>query len=214
MAIFPLLTVQDLSFSFPGRTLWNDLSFTARSQEYVVITGESGSGKTTLLQCLGSLEKPTSGRIFYNDVEVSALKGKEQRSFLRNHVSFVFQNSGLVPSWNVRKNLEFGGFKVEEHQEQVYRACERFGLNTQLLDTPAYQLSGGEQQRIGIIRAAVRETPLILLDEPTAALDDYHAQCVLDFLQEHCRNGGIAIVVTHDYRVIEQTNSRVHLTAS
>lgn len=97
------LQATDLSFSFGERKIWSNLNFSLIPGKALYITGESGSGKTTLLQCAGSLIPPTSGKIYCDGVDISRLQGKSQRIFLRNSVSFVFQNSNLVPSWSLQK---------------------------------------------------------------------------------------------------------------
>lgn len=205
------LTVTDLSFRYPQKTLWENISFTASAGSFIVLRGHSGSGKTTLLQCLGGLEKPTGGSIEANGVNPSTLKGRAQQNFLRTQVSFSFQNSGLVASWTVRQNLDIAGYKVAHHEDHVRTVFDRFSLDYSHLDEPVFQLSGGEQQRVGLIRLALRRTPLVFLDEPTAALDHDNATRVIDFITQHCTDGGIAVVATHDARLIEHADTSILL---
>ncbi|WP_237233081.1 ABC transporter ATP-binding protein [Rothia nasisuis] len=205
------LTLSELRYSFPQRTLWENLSIKAESGHFIAIRGHSGSGKTTLLQCIGSLERPSAGTIDFNGINPSTLKGKAKRDFLRNTVSLAFQNSGLVASWSVRKNLDLAGYKVNQDQPRAEATFNRFNLDYSFLDKPVYQLSGGEQQRVSLIRLALRNTPLVLLDEPTAALDDDNAQRVLNFIQDHCNQGGIAVVATHDARLLGYAHDSINL---
>lgn len=205
------LTLSELRYSFPVRTLWENLSIIAESGHFIALRGHSGSGKTTLLQCIGSLERPSAGTIDFNGINPSTLKGKAKRDFLRNTVSLAFQNSGLVASWSVRKNLDLAGYKVSQDQPRAEATFNRFNLDYSFLDKPVYQLSGGEQQRVGLIRLALRDTPLVLLDEPTAALDDDNAQRVLNFIQDHCNQGGVAVVATHDARLLGYAHDSIDL---
>lgn len=206
------ITAKSLSFEYPGRVVWQELSFTLTPGSLAAVRGESGSGKTTLLQCLGSLEQPTTGSLCVFGQDVGALRGAALRAFRRNCVGFVFQNAGLVASWSVRKNVEVGGYRIKDDPERAREVFEGFGLPFDLLDVPVHRLSGGEQQRVGIIRLALRRPPLMLLDEPTAALDDENSQRVTNFLRGHCRSGGIALVATHDARVVEHVTDDISLS--
>lgn len=204
--------VSNLSYSFKERILWSDLNFSMNSGDSIFITGPSGSGKTTLLQCLGALEKPSSGSILFGNLRIDKLKKKERRSFLKNSVSFVFQNSGLVPSWSVKKNIELGNHQRTKNSDAVEDNLRYFCLDPQLLNQPAYTLSGGEQQRVALVRASLRQTPLLILDEPTAALDDTNAMIVSNFIDTHTALGGIAIIATHDPRLLNESRKNIHMT--
>lgn len=205
------ILARGLAFEYPGRTLWQDLSFTVSPGSYTVVVGESGSGKTTLLQSLGSLERPSTGALHVLGQEPAKLRGSAKRDFLRNKVGFSFQNAGVVASWTVKKNLEVGGYQLRDDPEWAREIFQRFSLPFEFINTPVYRLSGGEQQRVGIIRLALRRPPLLLMDEPTAALDDKNAQRVTDFLTEHCKAGGIAVVATHDARVTKHADLTLQL---
>lgn len=111
----------------------------------------------------------------------------------------------------MRKNVEIGGYRIKDDPERAREIIESFGLPFDFLDIPAHRLSGGEQQRVGLIRLALRRPPLMLLDEPTAALDDENSHRVTDFLRGHCRTGGIAVVATHDARVVEHVTDDIKL---
>lgn len=208
------IQAENLSFKYPGRTVWQDVSFTVAPGSLTALLGESGSGKTTLLQCLGSLERPTEGTLTVHGHPMSALRGAALRQFRRTHVGFVFQNAGLVASWSVRKNIEVGGYRVNNDPQHARAVFDHFGLSFNFLDTAAHRLSGGEQQRVALIRLALRRPPLMLLDEPTSALDDENSHRVTDFLRDHCDAGGIAVVATHDARVINHVDQRVQLDSA
>lgn len=205
------IQAKQLRFEYPSRTVWHDLSFTVTPGSFTAVLGESGSGKTTLLQCLGSLEQPTAGTLNVLGHTISTLRGAALRQFRRHCVGFVFQNAGLVASWSVRKNIEVGGYRIKNDPARAQEIFDHFGLPFDFLDTAAHRLSGGEQQRVGLIRLALRRPPLMLLDEPTAALDDKNSCRVTTFLRDHCDAGGIAIVATHDDRIIEHVDQRIEL---
>lgn len=211
MKIGNSLIVTDLGFRYPQKTLWENINFTASAGSFIALRGHSGSGKTTLLQCLGGLETPTEGSIKVNGLNPTTLKGHQKQNFLRTQVSFAFQNSGLVASWTVRQNLDIAGYSVAQHEAEVRTVFERFSLPYSHLDRPVFQLSGGEQQRVGLIRLALRKTPLVLLDEPTAALDDANTTRVIDFVTHHCTHGGIAVIATHDPRLVEHADTSILL---
>lgn len=210
------LSVRQIAYEFPGRVLWSGIDFDVRAGELVVLRGQSGSGKTTLLQCVGALDRPATGDITVAGTSVTGLHGKAKREFLRHTVGFSFQNSGLVASWSVRKNLEIGGAKVsgEKGRAMSNRAraiFEHFHFSPEAVDTPAFRLSGGEQQRVSIMRLALRRPDLLLLDEPSSALDDENTERLLSFIGEHRHAGGSALVATHDARVIACADHEITL---
>lgn len=209
------VTAYELSYEFPGRVLWSDLTFTLEGGQVMALCGPSGSGKTTLLQCIGSLDQPTSGNISVSGVSVNNLKGKEHRQFLRHSVGFLFQNTGIVASWSVRKNLEVSGARVRGQGSKIssetIEAFEHFGLSPKLIDTTAYRLSGGEQQRVAMMRLALRRPAVLLLDEPSSALDDENTEKLMKFIERHCQDGGSAIIATHDARIIEKSDELLRL---
>ncbi|WOQ15453.1 ABC transporter ATP-binding protein [Raineyella sp. W15-4] len=201
----------DLEFAYPGRVLWRGLDVEIEPGMVTAVCGQSGSGKTTFLQCLGSLEKMTSGELVVCGTGMAALRGGSRRRFLRETVGFLFQNFGLVASWSVRKNLEVGGYRFSRDLSGIEEVFDRFDLPIALLSTPAYRLSGGEQQRVALIRLALRQPRILLMDEPTSALDDENTTRLNDFVTDHCRSGGIAVIATHDARVVERADLIIRL---
>lgn len=206
------VSVDGASYEFPGRVLWHDVTFSVASGQVLALRGQSGSGKTTLLQCVGSLERPTSGEITVAGARVGHLRGRQHRRFLRESVGFVFQNAGLVASWSVRKNLEISGARLSERRDgsalssAAVDVFDQFALSPSLISTPVLRLSGGEQQRIALVRLALRRPTVLLLDEPSSALDDANTDRLLTFIDRHCRAGGSAVIATHDMRVIERAD--------
>lgn len=205
------ITGRDLEFAYPGRVLWSDLDVEIEPGTVTAVCGQSGAGKTTFLQCLGSLEKMTGGELVVCGADMATLRGGSRRRFLRRTVGFLFQNFGLVASWSVRKNLQVGGVRLSRDHSDLEEVFDRFGLPIALLSTPASRLSGGEQQRVALIRLALRQPHVLLMDEPTSALDDENTTRLNDFVTDHCRSGGIAVIATHDARVIGRAEHLIHL---
>ncbi|MBM7413017.1 putative ABC transport system ATP-binding protein [Clavibacter michiganensis] len=201
-----------LAFDYPGRRVWGGLSFTVEDGQFLALRGESGSGKTTLLQCLGSLASPSAGALRVNGVEPGRIRGEERRAFRRSAVGFAFQNAGIVASWTVRQNLEVIGARANADDRDVRDAFDRFELPLSALASPAHRLSGGEQQRIALVRLVLQRPQLLLLDEPTASLDDENAARVSDFVAEHCKAGGTVIAATHDVRLSANADADLVLT--
>ena len=151
-----------------------DVNFSVEQGEYVAIMGESGSGKSTLLNILAALDKPTEGKVFLKEKDLSKVKEKEMAAFRRNNLGFVFQDSVLLPWKNVRQNAEFPLViqkkQTKENEEKLDELLELAGLSEFKTALPR-ELSGGMKQRVSIVRALSYDAPLLLMDEPFGALD-------------------------------------------
>lgn len=151
-----------------------DISFKIKSGEVFVIMGLSGSGKSTLIRCLTRLVEPSSGQVIINGKDVTAMTSQQLIEFRRTQVAMVFQHYGLLPHRTVLENVAFGlklrGMPREENEEKALATIQKVGLRGWEKRYPA-QLSGGMQQRVGIARALVQDTDLLLLDEPFSGLD-------------------------------------------
>jgi putative ABC transport system ATP-binding protein len=169
----------------------------------VAIVGPSGCGKSTLLGLLGGLEKPSMGRIWLDDVEISSLPEAERARVRRESIGFVFQSYDLLPFLTARENVEFqqaltGGSGTSDPSADLIK---RLGLGEHAAKLPD-QLSGGQRQRVGIARALAHAPRLILGDEPTGELDSETSSSVLDLMLEAQKmTGATLIVVTHDVDV-------------
>jgi len=210
----PILRVEHVSKVFgSGRTLVravDDVDFAASSGEMVVIMGPSGSGKTTLLTMIGGLLRPTSGRIFIDGIDVTAMRRGELPRVRRHHVGFVFQTFNLLDALSAQENVEVAlnvaGVAGGEARERARALLVEAGLEGRL-DFKAKDLSGGEKQRVCIARALANEPRLLLADEPTANLDTRHGHEVMELLHDLTRGQGrTAIVVSHDLRLREMAD--------
>lgn len=173
--------------------------------EVVVIMGPSGSGKTTLLDIIGCLLKPTEGRIFIEDVDVSQLNDNAIARIRGEKIGFIFQQYNLIPSASAQDNVELplriNGKSKKEAREKAVSLLKLVGLGGRVDHRPG-ELSGGEQQRVAIARALANDPHIILADEPTGNLDTRTGQHILDLLGKLSSEKGYTIVViTHDPRV-------------
>lgn len=173
--------------------------------EQYVIQGASGSGKSTLLYLIGGLDKPTSGRILIGDQEISHLNDAQLAHYRNQHVGFVFQFHFLLPSMKCLENIllpaQIANTDTAQVKTWIMGLAERLGV-THCLNKYPYQLSGGEQQRVNILRALSLKPKLLLCDEPTGNLDSKNTVKVVELLHELSRDyQATLIVVTHDNKV-------------
>ncbi|MEI2728372.1 MAG: ABC transporter ATP-binding protein [Candidatus Nanopelagicales bacterium] len=188
-----------------------DASLSVEEGQFVSLLGPSGSGKTTLISMIGGLLTPTSGTIRLGDQMVSDMTKKELTSLRAERVGFVFQSSNLVPFLTARENLLYVASLPKNHNRKVAakRADEllgELGLSDRANNIPE-KLSGGERQRVAIGRALMNDPDLILVDEPTAALDTALGRQVVQLLaREVKQRGKTGIMVTHDLRMVEYTD--------
>ncbi len=212
------LSVKTLTVEFSGagykiRPL-NGFSFDCDDGQLVVLLGPSGCGKTTLLSCLAGLLKPTSGSIWFNETEVTALRGPALSAYRRHTVGVVFQAFNLIPSLNALSNvmvpLRLSGVRRSVAREKATGLLAQVGLDERANHRPD-QLSGGQQQRVAIARALVYDPPLILADEPTAHLDFIQVEGILRLLRTLASPGRTVVVATHDQRITQLADKIVEL---
>jgi ABC-type lipoprotein export system ATPase subunit len=169
---------------------------------FVAIEGRSGSGKTSLLNCIGGLDRPTSGMVHVFGNEISAIEEKYLSTWRLNKVGFVFQNFGLLPTLSAYENVELvlriAGIKSKIRRERTGHVLEEVGLS-KWVDHRPYELSGGQQQRVAIARALVNNPQLILADEPTGELDSQTARSILVLFQQIVAAEQVTVlIVSHD----------------
>jgi putative ABC transport system ATP-binding protein len=207
------LTVEFMGAGYKVRPL-NGFSFDCDDGQLVVLLGPSGCGKTTLLSCLAGLLKPTSGSIWFNDAEVTGLRGPALSAYRRKTVGVVFQAFNLIPSLNALSNvmvpLRLSGVSRSVARERASALLAQVGLDERVKHRPD-QLSGGQQQRVAIARALVYDPPLILADEPTAHLDFIQVEGILRLLRTLAAPGRTVVVATHDQRITQLADKVVEL---
>src|SRR5437762_2333122 len=182
--------------------------------EFVAVVGRSGSGKTTMLDVLGLLLKPTSGSLFIDDVDTAKLNDRDRAHMRARRVGFVFQEYNLLSGLNVLENVMLPLRYVKDGKNGRQRAVElieRVGLSDRVRHRPS-ELSGGQMQRVAIARSMVNSPSLILLDEPTGAVDTETAQQLVDLLKRLNREDQVTIVlVTHDLDIAAQASRQIRL---
>jgi cell division transport system ATP-binding protein len=194
-----------------GTIVLEDISFEIKEGEFVSIVGKSGAGKTTLIRLILGLEAPTSGEVYFKDVnisEASALKLQE----IRRKIGGIYQDYKLLQNKTVYENvayiMQIEGKENSEIEAEVPKVLEIIGLKDKLNNFP-YELSGGEQQRLAIARALVNHPEIIIADEPTGNLDPYNSYEVVSLLQKINSAGRTVILSTHDREIINKLVKRV-----
>lgn len=178
-------------------TALNDLDLTIKKGHFVVVLGPSGSGKSTLLNVLSGLDRPTSGSIQINDDIISQLDDKALTTFRRHHLGFVFQQYNLLPTLTVYENVALG-FEIGPKRKPIEDMLKDVGLLDHK-DKYPYQLSGGEQQRVSIARALIKEPLILFCDEPTGALDEKTGKSILKLLQTlNTKTQTTILLITHN----------------
>ena len=178
------------------------IDLTVEQGEFVAIMGASGSGKSTLLHILGSVDKPTGGRVTVGGTELSALNPAQAAIFRRRKVGLVYQFYNLIPTLTVRKNilLPLALDRKKLNEEYFEKVVDSLGISDRLEALPS-QLSGGQQQRAAIARSLIYRPALLLADEPTGNLDQKNAREIIDMLKLSNRNlGQTVLFITHDER--------------
>ena len=204
---------EDVSRTYGRSEVLHDVNFAVEPGELVALTGPSGSGKTTLLQLIGSLDRPTRGRILVDGTDVGSLR--RPALFRRSTVGFVFQLHYLLPTLSPQQNVELPLSAAHvSRRERAARAralLGEVGLSDRARALPA-DLSGGERQRVAIARALANEPPLVLADEPTGSLDSVASAQVWRMLSEvRSRRGTTVIIASHDLTLGEHADRSLHL---
>lgn len=177
------------------------VNLTVEKGEFVVILGASGSGKTTLLNQLGGIDKPTSGNVIIDGVDISKFNARQMTTHRKGNIGWIFQFHNLIPSLTVTENVQLALEMMGEKKDQKARSIEALklvGLEEELDRFPS-QISGGQQQRVAIARALVKRPSIIVGDEPTGNLDKQTGEMIVDLMHKICKDENITfIVVTHD----------------
>ncbi len=195
------IVVSGISKSFDGREILHSVSFTVNSGDFLSITGESGSGKSTLLGIMGGVLRPDSGSVTVGGTDVASLSEKDLAKMRRTRLGYVYQFFNLIPTMTVRENillpLVLDKKKASDYKQKFDELVE-FTHLAAVLDAYPDTLSGGEQQRVAILRALIHDPEVILLDEPTGNLDSENAHAVMTLLKDLNQKYGVTVVqVTH-----------------
>ncbi len=204
----PILRTEKLCKSFSNgaaqQHVIKNLDLEIMEGDFTVIMGASGSGKSTLLYALSGMDKPTFGKVFFGDTEISGYTNDQLAVFRRKNCGFVFQNIYLLENQSVLDNVLTGAFAVQKNfPELIKRVKEllaKVGLDEKMQKKYPNQLSGGEAQRVGIVRAVINEPKILFADEPTGSLNSAAGKDVLDIFTGVHENGQSIVMVTHDIK--------------
>ena len=213
-----LIEVRDLAKSYGETPVFSALSFTVAAGETVAVVGPSGCGKSTLLNCLGGLDRPTSGQVQFDGRDLSVLDDHALAALRAGSIGFVFQDHHLLPQLSAFENVLLPTLALAQrpNETQVRASAKellaKVGLAGKENRRPA-QLSGGERQRVALARALINKPKIILADEPTGALDVANATTVAEVLLSLNHHAGTAlIVVTHSAALAARMSRQIQLT--
>lgn len=208
-----MIEFSDVSKRYSHKSPWalRHVNFQVADGEFVFIIGQSGSGKSTLIKLMTCEERPTEGRVLIDGYNLNTMK-RRFVPFLRRNIGMVFQDFRLIQSKTVYENVAFAleilGVQPKMIRRQVSMVLSTVGLRSRDKARPD-ELSGGEQQRVGIARAMVNNPALLVADEPTGNLDPENSESIMAMLEEINRNGTTVVVCTHDRALVDRMRKRV-----
>ncbi|RLG94756.1 ABC transporter ATP-binding protein [Candidatus Bathyarchaeota archaeon] len=196
-------------------TAVNGISLKVKKGEFVSIMGPSGSGKSTLLNLIGALDRPTSGRVLIDGVDISKLDDKELARLRNRKIGFVFQSYNLIARSTVKRNMELpalvSGLSKKERLKRIRELLDAVGLSGKM-DRKPKTLSGGEQQRVAIARALINNPEIVLADEPTGNVDSKTGRTIMNFFRKLNRERGTTmLIVTHDPEIAHMTDRIIYI---
>ena len=207
-----MIKIEHMAKSFGERTVFQDINLQFTAGKVYALIGNSGCGKTTLLNILAKLEPYDKGSISYRGQELKQIKSHH---FFKNELGYLFQNFGLLENETVAANLELGliGQKLtkQEKKQREEEVLEKVGLNYLTLDQKIYELSGGEAQRVALAKVILKDPPLILADELTAALDPETSQEIMNLLLSLKKPDRLMIIATHNPAIWEKADEVIRL---
>lgn len=206
-----ILEIDNLTKSFDGNVILNNISFKLKKGEVVVVFGPSGCGKSTFLRCINGLETIDSGEIRLDDARIDNNKAELPR--IRQRIGMVFQSYDLFPHKNVLDNITLAPVKVQkrnkkEAEEEALLLLDRVGLRSKAKSYER-QLSGGQKQRVAIVRSLIMHPEILLFDEVTAALDPEMVREVLEVILELAKEGKTMLIVTHEMEFARAVADRI-----
>lgn len=191
-------------------TAVDDVSFTIKKGELVIIVGASGAGKTTILNLLGGMDSSSDGDIWVEGQNISTFSQKQLTEYRRKNIGFVFQFYNLIPNLTVLENVELAG-QIVKQSKPAEDILKQVGLEHRMNNFPS-QISGGEQQRVAIARAIAKNPQLLLCDEPTGALDYKTGKNILNILKEYCKNEKrTVIIITHNSSIAQAADKVIEI---
>jgi putative ABC transport system ATP-binding protein len=205
------------SFSTGGKQIHviKNLDLEIEEGAFTVVMGRSGSGKSTLLYAISGMDKPTLGGIWFGGRNIAKLTNDELAVFRRENCGFVFQQIHLMDNMSVMDNVLTSGLLLTNNKKAITSRAEalfaRVGLDRELWGNFPSQLSGGEAQRVGIVRALINSPPMLFADEPTGALNSSAGEAVLDVISGLHQSGQSVVLVTHDLKIAARGSRIIYL---
>ena len=213
----PVLDVDDVTKSYPGEPpvqALRGVSLTIGPGELVGVVGPSGSGKTTLLQLMGTLDRPTRGRVRITGLDVAAMADEDVAYLRATRIGFIFQQFFLAEHSSVLDNvadgLLYAGIPLKQRRQWALDALQLVGLAERPYARPT-QLSGGQRQRVAVARALVGQPAIVLADEPTGNLDQATGHAILALIEQLHQAGSTIVVITHDHAIAERMPRKVEI---
>lgn len=209
-----IVSLKHIDKKYYDKVIFEDYNLDIQEGEFVSIMGGSGKGKTTLLNIIGMLDVPDAGEIEICGIKDPKFDKKSGIMLLRNDISYLFQNYGLISSetvlYNLKLSLYFKNISSANEKTRISKVLESVGL-ANIENKKVYQLSGGEQQRVALAKIMLKSSKLILADEPTGSLDGKNRDMVLDILKTLNDEGRTIVVVTHDPEVARCSKRNINL---
>lgn len=214
-----IITAKSLVKKFTGgsntQTILNNLNFDIYEKDFTVIMGSSGAGKSTLLYSLSGMDKPTSGSIIFNGQDVTKMNADKLAVFRRKNCGFVFQQIYMLDKMSLLDNALTAGLLLNNNKKEVVKQAkelfDKVNLKETIIRKTVNQVSGGEAQRAGIVRAAINNPVCLFADEPTGALNSENSKAVLDVFTSLNNDGQSIIMVTHDKKSALRGNRIIYL---
>ena len=210
-----MIELHDIRKNFGTLEVLKGIDLTINQGEVVSIVGPSGAGKTTLLQIIGTLDRPDSGSVLFDGVDISAYKEKQLSAFRNRHIGFVFQFHQLLPEFTAVENVMMpaliSGANMNDVRQRAMEMLEYLKLTDRATHKPA-ELSGGEKQRVAVARALINRPQVILADEPSGSLDTHNKEELHKlFFDLRDELGQTFIIVTHDEQLANTTDRTIRL---
>lgn len=201
-----MIELRNINKGFDDRIVLENLNYNFYEGNSYALIGASGAGKTTLLNIIGKLEEADSGDIIVNDINLNNIKEKD---YFKNYLSYLFQNFGLIENKSIQENLmlAFVGEKIGklEKLQKMNEALKRVHLDVKL-NRKIYTLSGGEAQRVALAKTILKDSPIILADEPTASVDQKNSEEIIELILRLKKENKIIIIATHSPDIYNQVD--------
>ncbi|GGI03840.1 ABC transporter ATP-binding protein [Mammaliicoccus vitulinus] len=204
-----MIKLKSIYKSFDKKQIIQGFNFTIEQGDFVIIKGASGKGKSSLLNIIGLLEDPDDGEVIFNDKVIR--KENDKIKFRRNDIAYIYQNYGLLENETILKNLTLPLNVSKKDTSRIEEVIQRVGLSNLDLKAKVYTCSGGEQQRIAIARAILKEPTVIIADEPTGNLDEENSLNIMNIFKELNSKGITVIMATHEKAFFDIGNETIDM---